>query len=131
MFCLQKILQKNISAGKTVKLELGGYIFEHGTEILKVSGILADIPANTDFQLKLVVAYGTGATGSIMAKNTDWEDRTNSGFGCYILMPPNISADNFNEQLRAYSRMMVSPDNKESNFIQPLGEVHFDTPRTA
>ena len=115
------------ATGKTIKLELGGYIFEHGTEILKVSGILDDIPANTDFQLKLVVAYGTGATGSIMAKNTDWEDRTNSGFGCYILLPPNISVDNFNEQLRTYSRMMVSPDNKESNIIQPLNAVHYDT----
>ena len=30
--------------GKTIKLEVGGYIFEHGTEILKVSGILATIP---------------------------------------------------------------------------------------
>ena len=54
--------------GKTIKLEVGGYLFEHGTEVLKVSGILATIPANTDFQLKVVVAYGTGFTGSIIAK---------------------------------------------------------------
>ena len=58
--------------GKTIKLQAGGYIFEHGTDVLKVSGILATIPANTDFQLKLVVAYGTGFTGSYMVKNTDW-----------------------------------------------------------
>jgi len=113
--------------GKTIKLELGGYIFEHGSDILKVSGILASIPANTDFQLKLVVAYGTGATGSIMATNTDWEDRTNSGFGCYILMPPNISVDNFNQQLSAYSRKVESPDDKDSHIIQPLSAVHYDT----
>src|SRR6187551_2653713 len=62
--------------GKTIKLQVGGYMFEHGTEALKVSGILATIPANTDFQLKLVVAYGTGFTGSIIEKSTDWEDRT-------------------------------------------------------
>jgi putative ABC transport system permease protein len=113
--------------GKTIKLEVGGYIFEHGTDILKVSGILATIPANTDFQLKLVVAYGTGSTGSIMATNTDWEDRTNSGFGCYILMPPNISVDNFNQQLSAYSRKVESPENKDSHIIQPLSAVHYDT----
>jgi ABC-type antimicrobial peptide transport system permease subunit len=113
--------------GKTIKLEVGGYIFEHGTDILKVSGILAAIPANTDFQLKLVVAYGTGSTGSIMATNTDWEDRTNSGFGCYILMPPNISADNFNQQLSAYSRKVESPDDKDNHIIQPLSAVHYDT----
>jgi ABC-type antimicrobial peptide transport system permease subunit len=113
--------------GKTIKLEAGGYIFEHGTEILKVSGILATIPANTDFQLKLVVAYGTGFTGSLMAKSTDWEDRTNSGFGCYVLLPPNVSADNFNQQLREYSRKMESPDDKDSHIIQPLSAVHYDT----
>lgn len=113
--------------GKTIKLEVGGYIFEHGTDILKVSGILATIPVNTDFQLKLVVAYGTGASGSIMDKSTDWEDRTNSGFGCYILMPPNISVGNFNQQLTAYSRKVESPDDKDSHIIQPLTAVHYDT----
>jgi len=113
--------------GKTIKLEVGGYIFEHGTDILKVSGILANMPANTDFQLKLVVAYGTGATGSIMATNTDWEDRTNSDFGCYVLLPPNVSADNINQQLRAYSRKAESPDDKDSHIIQPLSAVHYDT----
>src|SRR5687768_886908 len=100
--------------GKTIKLEAGGYIFEHGTEVLKVSGILATIPANTDFPLKIVVAYGTGFTGSLMATSTDWADRTNSGFGCYVLLPPNTSVDNFNQQLRAYSRKVESPENKDS-----------------
>src|SRR5687768_8810676 len=113
--------------GKTIQLEAGGYIFEHGTEILKVSGILATIPANTDFQLKVVVAYGSGFTGSLIATNTDWEDRTNADFGCYILLPPNISVDNFNQQLRAYSRKVESPENKDSHIIQPLSAVHYDT----
>jgi putative ABC transport system permease protein len=112
--------------GKTIKLQVGGYIFEHGTDVLKVSAILAPIPANTDFQLKLVVAYGTGATGSVMATNTDWEDRTNSGFGCYIMLPPTVSAANFNQQLRAYSQKVESPDDKDSHIIQPLSAVHYD-----
>ena len=113
--------------GKIIRLEAGGYIFEHGTEELKVSGILASIPANTDFQLKLVVAYGTGFTGSLIARSTDWEDRTNSDFGCYVLLPPNSSVDNFNQHLRAYSRKVQSPDNTDSHIIQPLTSVHYDT----
>ena len=113
--------------GKTIKLEAGGYIFEHGTEVLKVSGILATIPANSDFQLKLVVAYGTGFTGSLMATSTDWEDRTNSDFGCYVLLPPNTSVDNFNQQLRAYSGKVQSAENKDSHLLQSLSAVHYDT----
>ncbi|MGC1391558.1 MAG: ABC transporter permease [Bacteroidales bacterium] len=112
--------------GKTIKLEAGGSLFSHSTDVLKVSGILATIPANTDFQLKLVVAFGTGITGD-MAKNKDWKDRTNSDFGCYVLLPPNISVDNFSQQLRAYSQKMESPDNKDSYIIQPLSAVHYDT----
>jgi ABC-type antimicrobial peptide transport system permease subunit len=112
--------------GKTIELKVGGYMFEHGTDILKVSGILASIPANTDFQLKLVVAYGTGFTGSFLENSTDW-DGTTSGFGCYILLPPHISVDKFNQQLRAYSRKVESPQNKDSHIIQPLSAVHFDT----
>lgn len=113
--------------GKTIKLQVGGYLFEHGTEVLKVSGILATIPANTDFQLKLVVAYGTGFTGSLMAQSTDWEDRTNAGFGCYVLLPPHVSVDNFNQQLRAYSGKVQSPENKDRHSLQPLAAVHYDT----
>ncbi len=113
--------------GKTIKLEAGGYIFEHGTEILKVSGILATIPSNTDFQLKLVVAYGTGFTGSLIARSTNWEDRTNSGFGCYILLQQGPSVENLNQQLTVYAREVQSSENGDSYIIQPLNAVHYDT----
>jgi ABC-type antimicrobial peptide transport system permease subunit/AraC-like DNA-binding protein len=112
--------------GKTIKLQAGGYMFEHGTDVLKVSGILATIPSNTDFQLKLVVAFGTSFTGSYLAQSTDWAE-TVSNFGCYVLLPPDISADNFNQQLRAYSRKVESPGNNDSHIIQPLNAVHYDT----
>jgi putative ABC transport system permease protein len=112
--------------GKTIKLEAGGHIFSHGTDVLKVSGIIATIPSNTDFQLKLVVAFGTGIM-DYLAKNTDWEDKTNADFGCYILLPPNTSVDNFNQQLSAYSKKIKSPENKDSYIIQPLSAVHYDT----
>ena len=53
--------------GKTIKItgyySMGAGLFQFPATALKVSGILATIPANTDFQLKLVVAYGTDFTG--------------------------------------------------------------------
>ena len=108
-----------IAIGKTIKLK------SFSTDVLKVSGILATIPANTDLQLKVVVAFGTGFTGSYLAKSTDW-DGTTSDFGCYILLPPNTSISNFNKQLRAYSKKVESPENKDSHIIQSLGDVHYD-----
>ncbi|MFI5159405.1 MAG: ABC transporter permease, partial [Sphingobacteriales bacterium] len=111
--------------GKTIKLQAGGYMFEHGTDVLRVSGILATIPANTDFQLKVVVAYGTGFTGDYLASSHDW-DGTVADFGCYILLPPNTSVVNFNQQLSAYSRKVESAANKDTHIIQPLSAVHYD-----
>jgi ABC-type antimicrobial peptide transport system permease subunit/AraC-like DNA-binding protein len=112
--------------GRTIKLQMGGYMFEHGVDVLKVSGILASIPPNSDFQLKVVVSYGTGFTGDYLAKSTDWDGNV-AGFGCYILLPPNTSTDNFNQQLRAYSHKVESPGNTDRHFIQPLNAVHYDT----
>ncbi len=107
--------------GKNIKL-----VTQYSTDVLKVSGILATIPANTDLQLKLVVSFGTGFTGGYISKSNDW-DGTASDFGCYILLPPNTPVSNFNTQLRTWSKKMESTENKDSHIIQPLSAIHYDT----
>ncbi|HEY2725730.1 MAG TPA: FtsX-like permease family protein, partial [Parafilimonas sp.] len=117
--------------GKTIKItgyySIGAGLFQFPPVALKVSGILATIPANTDFQLKLVIAYGTDFTGDKQYgfAQPDWNG-TSADFGCYVLLPPNISIDNFNQQLRAYSRKALPADNKNSEIVQPLSAVHYD-----
>ncbi|WP_423147750.1 ABC transporter permease [Rubrolithibacter danxiaensis] len=117
--------------GKTIKLtgtySIGAGLFQSPPVTLKVSGILATIPANTDFQLKLVIAYGTDFTGDKMYgfQHPDWNG-TSADFGCYVLLPPNISVDNFNQQLQAFSRKVLPPGNKNSHIVQPLNAVHYD-----
>ncbi|HWJ92680.1 MAG TPA: ABC transporter permease [Flavisolibacter sp.] len=118
--------------GRTIKLtgsyRIGAALFQFPSITLKVSGVLATIPANTDFQLKLVVAFGTDFTGDKITglQNPDWNG-TAPEFGCYVLLPSNISAENFNQQLRAYSKKMASPGNNDSHLVQPLSAVHYDT----
>ncbi len=112
--------------GKTIKLQMGGFMFEHGTDVLKVSGILATMPSNSDFQLKVVVSFGTGFTGDYLSKSAEW-NITVADFGCYILLPPNTSAANFNQQLNAYSEKVRSGSNKDSHVIEPLDAEHYDT----
>lgn len=120
-----------IAIGKTIKLtgtySIGAGLFQSPPVALKVSGILATIPANTDFQLKLVIAWGTDFTGDKQYgfAQPDWNG-TSADFGCYVLLPPHISVDNFNQQLRAYSRKVLPQDNKNSNIIQPLSAIHYD-----
>lgn len=106
---------------------MGAGLFQFPATALKVSGILATIPANTDFQLKLVVAYGTDFTGDkeYGFQQPQW-NQSAPDFGCYVLLPPNISVDNFNQQLSAYARKVQAADNKDSYIIQPLSAVHYD-----
>src|SRR5262249_46352838 len=104
---------------------IGKKIVWNSNATLKVSGVLASIPSNTDFQLKVVISYGTSFTKRLAASN-EWNG-TNSSFGCYLLLPEKISVANFNAQLRAFAKKMKAPDNKDSQVIQPLKDVHYDT----
>jgi putative ABC transport system permease protein len=103
--------------GKTIKWN------DH--DLLKITGILATIPGNTDFPFKVVISYGTGFT-SDLAKSTDWGN-TNGSFGCFVLLSPGVTASSFNQKLRAYSKQMEPTGDKDSHIIQPLNEIHFDT----
>src|SRR5438045_516754 len=106
---------------------MGAALFQFPAVGLKGSGILATIPPNTDFQLKLVVAWGTDFTGDkeYGFEQPQW-NQSAPDFGCYVLLPPNIFVDNFNQQLSAYARKVQSADNKDSYIIQPLNAVHYD-----
>lgn len=111
--------------GKTLKLQSGGFMFDHSTDVLKVTGILATIPANSDFQVKLVVSMGTSYLGTIMVESNSWNEST-PDFGCYILMKPNTVADNLKQQLSAYAKKVQSPENQDNYTIQPLADIHYD-----
>jgi ABC-type antimicrobial peptide transport system permease subunit len=104
---------------------MGKLIKWSNKDVLKVEGVLEDVPENTDLQLKVVIAMGTGFTADFL-KSTNW-DGTGSSFGCYVLLPANVSASSFNTELRAFAKKMKSPENKDSHIIQPLGEIHYDT----
>jgi putative ABC transport system permease protein len=117
--------------GKTIRqtasYRIGAGLFQSPPIVLKVSGILATIPANTDFQLKLVIAYGTDFTGDKLygLANPDW-NQSSPDFGCFVLLPPNIPVDHFNQQLRAYAQKVQSPGKKDNYIMQPISAVHYD-----
>ena len=120
-----------LAMGKTIKItgyySIGAGLFQFPATLLKVSGILATIPPNTDFQLKLVVAYGTDFTGDAKYgfQQPGWNG-TAADFGCYVLLPQNISVSNFNQQLSAFARKVLPQENKDTYIIQPLSDVHYD-----
>jgi putative ABC transport system permease protein len=102
--------------GKTIRWD--------NKEVLKVTGILASIPKNTDFQFKVVFSLGTGRTAN-MLKSTDY-DSTGGFYGCYVLAPAGMTGAELTGKLQSLMKKYRSPDNKDSEVAQPLSNVHFD-----
>jgi predicted permease len=90
---------------------------------LKVTGILANIPPNTDFQFKIVTPYKY----SWFAKSTDWNSSTDD-HDCYLLLPPGETAASFDPKLRAFSKKYRPAGDRDELVVQSLSEVHYYDP---
>lgn len=102
--------------GKTIRWD--------NKEVLKVTGILAPIPQNSDFQFSVVFSLGTGRTAE-MLKSTDYNS-TGTYYGCYLLAPAGMNEAQLTDKLQALMKKYRAPDNKDSEVAQPLSKVHFD-----
>lgn len=103
--------------GKTLVLE--------NEDVIKVTGILADVPANTDFPLKVVVSYETYRKSAPL-QFTDWIS-TSSGAQCYVVLPDGLSPDAFNSSLTAFVKKHKPAEYVKDNLIlQPLRDIHFN-----
>jgi putative ABC transport system permease protein len=85
----------------------------------KITGVLADPPPNTDFQLKVVLSYAS--TG--WAKATDWVG-TDEDHACYILLPQGMSTAALETRLRAFSKKYRPTTDKDELALQTLHLVH-------
>ncbi|MEO8415568.1 MAG: ABC transporter permease, partial [Ginsengibacter sp.] len=89
----------------------------------KVTGILNDPPANTDFPLGVVVSYAT------LVKNTnmeDWGSISDQNY-CFVQVNNHASLRQLNEQLTAFVDKHIKPINPGYDLaLQPLKEMHFD-----
>ncbi|HTI12042.1 MAG TPA: ABC transporter permease [Puia sp.] len=99
--------------GKLLKINNG--------RTVTIRGIIADPPSNSDFQLKVVLPY----TFAGFYKSKDWWT-INGEHGCYVLLPPNVSAATIDQRLHVFSKKYRSADNKNTQALQSLSEVHFD-----
>jgi predicted permease len=97
--------------------------------VLKVAGVLNDVPANTDFPLGVVTSYETLKNyPDIYGYTTTW-GRTTSSNQVFMLLPPSESADKINAQLKQFSKKNYTEEKKGNirwNSLQPLSDIHFD-----
>ncbi|MES1161366.1 MAG: ABC transporter permease, partial [Bacteroidota bacterium] len=103
------------------KQAMGKSLKINNERTVTITGIIADPPSNTDLQLKIVLPY----TFFRFYKSKDWWT-INGAHGCYVLLPPNGNAASIDQRLKVFSKKYRSADNKNTQELQSLGEVHFD-----
>ncbi|MES2110889.1 MAG: ABC transporter permease [Bacteroidota bacterium] len=95
---------------------------------LKVAGVIADAPANSDLPFRVLVSFITCKQHpDVYGYTNDWHSLS-SNHQVFVQLPENESVARINEQLKTFAHRHAGEKGKigMSNFLQPLGELHFD-----
>ena len=104
--------------GKTIKYD--------NKLLIKITGILKNIPINSDFPFKVVLSYSSLKNLNLARNLTDWIS-TFSNATCYVVLPPELSVTKFNTMLVSFvNRHKPVEYRKDGLIAQPLVAVHFD-----
>lgn len=89
----------------------------------EVTGIIKDLPKNTDFPIHLVISYQNFGN----ATSTRWNS-VSMGHNCYVLLKPNTDIKPLQIQLDGYVKKYYDAKDPLSNshLFQPFADVHLD-----
>ncbi|MCE3227715.1 MAG: FtsX-like permease family protein [Bacteroidetes bacterium] len=110
------------------KKAIGKMIRLNNAMDLKVSGILEDVPNNTNFPITLVGSFITIKNNGYYGYNADFGSNT-SNYQAFMLIPENVPLTNINTRLEEFSKKNYrkSLTISKGHELQPLSELHFDT----
>lgn len=105
--------------GKTIRID--------NAMDMKVTGILDDLPGNTDFPITLLGSFATIKNNRYYGYSDEWGGIT-SNFQVFMLLPANVKADAIENQLEQLATKYYKNEgaNKRVNVLRPLSKVHFD-----
>jgi len=93
-------------------------------KVCKVTGVLENIPANTDFPLQVVLSFKTsrGEDGS-----TDWISQDGS-LNTFVVLPKNLSSRQFDNDLKTFAKKYTPAEYTNHGYIlQPLSNIHYES----
>jgi len=109
-----------VAIGKTFKYN------NDNAQVYKITGILKNIPPNSDFPFGIVVSYSTLKNTNIGRSLEDWVT-TYGGAYTFVVLPDNYSPIQFNKDLAAFSKKHKPAEYAKDSYIaQPLGTIHSD-----
>ncbi|MDV6218248.1 ABC transporter permease [Flavitalea sp. BT771] len=103
---------------------IGRFIKCEAIGVCKVTGVLKNVPANTNFPLKVVISFETARQEDLP---TDWVGQDGS-LNTFLVLPENIAATQFDKELRAFVKKHTPAEYANHGYIlQPLADMHYDS----
>ncbi|HEX2557602.1 MAG TPA: ABC transporter permease, partial [Nitrososphaera sp.] len=101
--------------GRSIKFE--------NQDLMKVTGIIEDVPDNSDIPLKLVASFKSFKSENL----NDWVS-IYSSHNCFVLLPDNYQASTLYAQFPAFIKKHKPAENVNDGIaLQALTDMHFDT----
>ncbi len=103
---------------------LGKLIKYNNDKVCKITGILKNIPANTDFPLQVVLSFKTSA-GEDISQNWSAED---GSLNTFVVLPKNMSSRQFENNLKTFVKKHTPAEFANHGYIlQPLSNIHYQS----
>ncbi|PZR34442.1 MAG: hypothetical protein DI538_16650 [Azospira oryzae] len=93
-----------------------------------ITGVLSDLPRNTDIKSEIFVSYSTlKSYDPWLGDETAGWGGIRSGMSCYTLLQPGVSPEKVGEELQPYVKK-YRPNSKNVHHykLQPLSDIHFN-----
>jgi len=104
--------------GKTIKHE--------NKTLYKITGILKNVPPNSDFPFSVVAGYTALQNTYIKNNLNDWVS-TFGGAYTFVVLPPELLPKKFDAQLITFGKKHKPAEYAKDLFVtQPLSEIHYD-----
>jgi putative ABC transport system permease protein len=108
------------------KSAIGKSIRYNNKYTYNVAGIIKNVPANTDFPLKVLMSFQSFKNDNKENFN-DWVSVFGNNY-CFVLFPENLSVLKFDSFLKDFVKRHKPPEYTKDNLaVQPLDEMHFDS----
>ncbi|MBO9592830.1 MAG: ABC transporter permease [Niabella sp.] len=102
---------------------IGKLIKYDNSPVFKVTGILQNPPANTDFPLQVVFSFKSVTQEDI---STDWA-AVDGSLNTFVVLPKNMAALQFGTDLNAFVKRHTPAEYANQGYqLQPLGNIHFE-----
>lgn len=93
----------------------------------RITGILRDLPVNTDRKQEIYVSYHNLDAFHGSFDDTNWY-QTSSILQCYVLLKPGVALGTVDNMLPAFSEKYYNRSRAGFHFsFQPLRDIHFNT----